>query len=274
MKQLTHQLKQAINENTSLLAALYVAKYFDDAIDINAYLQKVQTMVESCRFAMREALTEQNKFRRVVDHFYRTLAFSGNEQDYFASKYSLITQVIDFRTGIPVSLSIVFNHIASQLGFNVKGVNFPGHFLIRYDLDEERSYFIDPLTGQFLSYSALQALYSGVLDGVDGDEMPEEALDRATLPETIVRIVNNLKSSFIQEKRFHQALLSVELLIELQPDDPYTRRDRGFLLHQLDCEHFAVADYQYFIKHCPKDPSAQMLKLQIKKLQPVEYVLH
>ena len=272
--QLVSQLKQAINEGSSLVAALCVAKHFDSRVDIDAYLAKIQDMVESCREAMQGALSQQNKFRRVVNHFFRTLAFSGNEQDFFASKYSLITQVIDFRTGIPVSLSIVFGHIATQLGFNVKGVNFPGHFLMCFELDDERRFFIDPLNGRFLDYAALQSLYSSALDDDHGDEMPMEALNSASLSETIVRILNNLKASFIQEKSFDHALSSVDLLIQLQPDDPYTRRDRGFLLHQLDCEQFAVADYQYFIKHCPKDPSAPMLKLQIKKLQPVEHVLH
>jgi regulator of sirC expression with transglutaminase-like and TPR domain len=274
LEQLSEQLKQAINEQSPMLAVLCVAKHFDDNVDIDDYLKKLQSMVESGRCAMYGALSEQNKFRRLVHHFYRVLAFSGNKQDFFASKYSLISQVIDFRTGIPVSLSLIFNHVAAQLGFNVTGVNFPGHFLIRYDLDSERSFFIDPLNGQFLNYTSLQALYSSVLDNSEGDEMPQDALNPATLRESVVRILNNLKASFIQEKNFHKALLSVELLVHLQPDDPYTRRDRGFLLHQLDCEYFAVADYQYFIEQCPQDPSAQLLKLQIKKLQPNEHVVH
>jgi regulator of sirC expression with transglutaminase-like and TPR domain len=272
--QVGDQLKQAIHEQSPLLAALCVARHFDSKVDIDDYLKKVQDMVESARVAMHGALSEQNRFRRLVHHFYRVLAFSGNKQDFFASKYSLINQVIDFRTGIPVSLSLIFNHIASQLGFNVTGVNFPGHFLIRYDLDNERALFIDPLTGEFLNYTSLQALYSSILDSAEGDEMPKDALNSATLRESVVRILNNLKASFIQEKNFHKALLSVDLLVYLQPDDPYTRRDRGFLLHQLDCESFAVADYQYFIEQCPQDPSAQLLKLQIKKLQPTMHILH
>lgn len=274
LEQLADQLKQAINEKSTLLAVLCVAKHFDENVDIDAYLEKVQSMVESGRRAMFGAISEKNKFRRLVDHFYRVLAFSGNRQDFFASKYSLINQVIDYRTGIPVSLSIIFNHIALQLGFNVSGVNFPGHFLIRYDLDTERSYFIDPLNGQFLNYESLQVLYSNILDNTVGDEMPLDALDSATSREPIIRILNNLKASFIQEKNFHKALLSVDLLVHLQPDNPYARRDRGFLLHQLDCEYFAVADYQYFIDHCPQDPSAQLLKLQIKKIQPAAYIVH
>ena len=274
LEQLAEQLKQAINEQSPLLAALCIARHFDSEVDIDDYLNKVQNMVDSSRHAMLGALTEQNKFRRVVDHFYRVLAFSGNKQDFFASKFSLINQVIDFRTGIPVSLSLVFNHIASQLGFKVSGVNFPGHFIIRYDLNDTRSFFIDPLNGRFLDYDALQVLYSSVLDNAEGDIMPKDALHSATLRESIVRILNNLKASFIQEKNFHKALLGVDMLVQLQPDDPYTRRDRGFLLHQLDCEYFAVADYQYFIEHCPQDPSAQLLKLQIKKFQPHMHVLH
>ncbi|WP_342807462.1 transglutaminase family protein [Alteromonas sp. M12] len=71
-------------------------------------------------------------FQQLIDGFYTQLAFSGDENNFFNAKYSLVDQVIDYHTGIPVTLSIVFSAIANQLGFNVAGVNFPGHFLIRF----------------------------------------------------------------------------------------------------------------------------------------------
>jgi len=73
---------------------------------------------------------------------------------------------------------------------------------------------------------------------------------------------------------FDQALKCVDLLIELRPEDPFERRDRGFLLHQLDCFKVAYDDYQYFVEQCPKDPAAQLLKMQLEKITVVDNVLH
>jgi len=55
--------------------------------------------------------------------------------------------------------------------------------------------------------------------------------------------------------------------LQLCPDDPYERRDRGYLLHQLDCPQVAVADYQFFIDQCPSDPSIEMIRTQVDKLR-------
>ena len=60
----------------------------------------------------------------------------------------------------------------------------------------------------------------------------------------------------------------------LNPNDPFERRDRGFLLHQLDCFKVAYDDYQYFVEQCPKDPAAQLLKLQLDKISISDTILH
>mgnify|MGYP000197497386 CR=1 FL=1 len=93
------------------------------------------------------------------------------------------------------------------------------------------------------------------------------ALHRATL-------VGSLKNALIRELAFDKALKCVDVLLALRPDDPFERRDRGFLLHQLDCFKVAYDDYRYFVERCPKDPAAQLLKLQLDKINIRETVLH
>ena len=78
----------------------------------------------------------------------------------------------------------------------------------------------------------------------------------------------------IKEKDFDKALKCVDILLSLRPDDPFERRDRGFLLHQLDCFKVAYDDYRYFVQQCPKDPAAQLLKMQLDKISFNEATLH
>ena len=260
------KLKQAIANQDVLAASLIVASKFSSEVTEDNYLNRVEDLSEVMQQNLDHNLSGEQKFRQFVQLFYTHLAFSGNENDFFASKYSLLNEVIDYRTGIPVTLSILFCHIARKQGFEVYGVNFPGHFLIRYQVSSERTLFIDPLNGNLLSWQELETLYFSILGEIDEEEMPEEALEAAGTEEIVVRLLHNLKAAFIREEKYQQALATVELLVHLNPDDPYERRDRGYLLHQLECPQVALADYQFFIQQCPQDPAAQLLKLQMRKL--------
>lgn len=263
---LLQPLKQAISNQDMLTASLILASRFSPKMDVADYLTKIERFVKESGQYLETDVCEEARFSQLQKYFYTFLAFSGSERDFFASKYSLLNEVVDYRTGIPVNLAVLFCHIARQLGFDVDGVNFPGHFLIRYQVSEQRVRFFNPLDGKGLDWQELEQLYFSMVTDSDDEEMPSEALESASVEQMVVRQLHNLKAAFIKEEAYQQALLAVELLVELCPDDPYERRDRGFLLHQLDCPQVAMADYQFFIRQCPQDPAAQLLKLQIRHL--------
>ncbi|WP_343860868.1 SirB1 family protein [Aliiglaciecola litoralis] len=266
-------LHQAIVDQNTLLAGLLVTRQFTTATDVSSYLDMIDSLAEDVKASMDMQLDESLRFKQFSRFFYTQLAFSSNENDFFDSKYCLLDKVIDYRTGIPVTLAIVFSAIAQRLGFDVTGVNFPGHFLIRYCNADKRTIFIDPLTGKILDWQELERLYLSIVGDSDDDEMPAGVLDCASTEEIVVRMLHNLKASFIREEKYQNALRAVDLLIGLSPNDPYERRDRGFLLHQLECPQVAKADYQFFIEHCPQDPSAQLLKLQMRHWDSMSRVI-
>lgn len=267
-------LQKAIEQKDDFSTALQIAGFFDTNLELVQYRTQLKQLAEKCRPHVLSSSDPEQQMRQLVDCFYHHLAFSGNDKDYFHSQYSMLSYVIEYRAGIPVTLSVIFCEIASQLGLQVKGVNFPGHFLLRFDVDDRKALFVDPLNGQFLSWQELETLYFHILGELDEEQMPPEALDPSTTSEIAVRLLHNLKGAFIKEEKFQQALAGVDLLVQLCPDDPYERRDRGFLLHQLDCHLLAKADYQFFIDQCPQDPGAQLLKIQMRHLELPPVVLH
>jgi regulator of sirC expression with transglutaminase-like and TPR domain len=262
------KLKQAIADNDILSASLWLAHEFsaEKTLDVAYYQSLLTEWAAQAKVTARIEQPDEAAFARFICFFYVDLAFSGDEKNYFSCKYSLLNQVIDYRTGIPVSLAIVFQSLAKQLGFDVQGVNFPGHYLLRYQVKPSHCLYIDPLNGTLLSAWDLEHLYFNILSEIDDEKMPQEALAPAKCDESVMRLLHNLKAAYINEKAFSKALLAVELLVSLRPDDPYERRDRGFLLHQLDCTQVAIADYQYFVRRCPKDPATQLLEAQIRQL--------
>ncbi|GAA6185123.1 tetratricopeptide repeat protein [Aliiglaciecola sp. NS0011-25] len=268
-------LHHAINEKDSLLASLLLTQQFGNSINVLKYVAQIAVLAKQVAKHIDSNGSELDRFQQLIDGFYTQLAFSGDENNFFNAKYSLVDQVIDYHTGIPVTLSIVFSAIANQLGFNVAGVNFPGHFLIRFQSQEKRLRFIDPLNGNTIKWQELEALYFSIVGETEDEEMPSDTLNVASTEEILVRLLHNLKASYIREENYQMALRAVDLLIELCPDDPYERRDRGFLLHQLECPQVAKADYQFFIKRCPQDPSAQLLKMQMRHWESaLTVVLH
>lgn len=261
------KLKQAIDEQDCLMASLQLANVFQqNACHTSKYQQKVENWIAQAKLFIGSDDNTVDSFQRLIQFFYLELAFSGEEKYYFNSQYSSLDYVLDYRTGIPVSLAIVFQSISKALGFEVYGVNFPGHFLLKCCFSQDKTIYIDPLSGKQLSRGDLESLYFSILHEIEDEKMPEEALLQASCDETIVRLLHNLKASYINEKNYPAALIAVEVLVNLCPNDPYERRDRGFLLHQLDCTQVAIADYQYFIRQCPKDPATQLLQAQLQQL--------
>ena len=270
------ELKQAIDKQDCLLAGLHLATAFQqDRCHPESYLHKIESWVDKAKIFMHSSALTPENFSRYIQFFFVELAFSGDEKNYFSCQHSLLDQVMEYRTGIPVSLAIVFKSMGKLLGFDVHGVNFPGHFLLKCNFENHPSIFLDPLNGKQLSRTDLELLYFSILQEMEDEKMPEEALYEASCDETIVRLLHNLKASYINEKKYSEALNAVELLVKLCPNDPYERRDRGFLLHQLDCTQVAIADYQYFIRQCPKDPATQLLQAQLQHLtEQVPEVFH
>ncbi len=74
------------------------------------------------------------------------LGFTGNSDDYYDPANSFLDQVIDRRSGIPITLSLIYMVVGSNAGLRVDGVGLPGHFIIRFgDADDE--IFLDPFHG-------------------------------------------------------------------------------------------------------------------------------
>ena len=260
-------LKQTIANQECFTASLQLARYFQkNCLPVEHYQQTLGAWVQQAQLAHNFSQINRNELSRFVHFFYVELAFSADEQHYFAKQNSLIDKVMEFRTGIPMTLAIVFQALAQQLGFCIHGINFPGHFLLRADFTDAESIYLDPNNGNILSYSDLEALYFRVLGDIEQEKMPPEALLPASCEESIVRLLHNLKAAYITDQDFELALVAVELLVELCPNDPYERRDRGFLLHQLDCPQLAIVDYQYFIRQCPQDPASPLLAAQVEHL--------
>src|SRR5580704_10046281 len=121
--------------------ALKLARDEYPDLDVEAYLGELDGMAREARTYLRGSLpTRVHGFCRFLFH---ELGFRGNAQTYYDPRNSYFNEVLDRRTGIPISLSAVAIAIANRAGLQVAGVGLPGHFIAKAVGDGQEVFF-DP----------------------------------------------------------------------------------------------------------------------------------
>jgi len=187
--------------------------------------------------------------RALNAYLFQEQRFSGNDR-YEDPRNSCLNEVLDHRTGIPITLSLVYMEIARRAGLHIDGINFPGHFLVRCpDVGKRTSsgLLIDPFHGgALLSERDCRVL----LQKHVGTEIAfsKSLLAPATRKEIIVRMLLNLKRIYVHMRSFPQARTVTELLVALTPSALSELRDRGLLAYHLNDVTGALRDLQTYLK--------------------------
>jgi len=226
-------------------------------------------IIEQCSELISDTEEYLEKAEQLINELFVGQLFIDNQRDFWPVSAHKLNSGIDFKLMSPALKSIVLCHVFRLCGFDADVVFVPKKNMIRVVCDELYAIVFDPITGESLNWHELDLC----MDDLDGDPQTHQ-IEEVSRLSLIVKHVSSLKNALIREGHFAQALKCVDILIALRPEDPFERRDRGFLLHQLDCFKVAYDDYQYFVDNCPKDPAAQLLKMQLDKITIADTVLH
>jgi len=162
----------------------------------------------------------------INDYLFRKLGFHGNREDYYHPENSYLNNVLDKRTGIPITLSIIYLEIGWRLGLPLAGIGIPGHFVVGW-MEDERV-FLDPFNaGEVLRVPACQER----IDEIYGHHMPlrREWLEPISRRYILVRLLNNLKGVYLRQNQIDRAVQIVEKILVLEPEDLEEVRDLGLL---------------------------------------------
>lgn len=185
-------------------------------------------------------------------YLFNELGFVGNRQQYDDPRNSCLNEVLDRRTGIPITLALVYIEVARRAGVRAEGVNFPGHFLVRalHDLhtdDPGDGLIVDPFHGgAILEEHDCRML----LKRHTGDEAAWDPalLARATRRHILVRMLLNLKRLYVRWRSFPQARAVADLLLTLSPSAVTELRDRGLLAYHMNDFPAALRDLEQYLK--------------------------
>ncbi|KAB8307431.1 tetratricopeptide repeat-containing protein [Erwinia endophytica] len=234
--------------------------------------KQLATLVEEARAVIPPQLAQDLQLEKLIELFWKQWGFGGASGVYRLSDTLWLDNVLKTRQGTAVSLGIIFLHIAEQLSLPLMPVIFPTQLILRADWLDDEMWLINPFNGDTLDEHTLEVWLKGNIGPVA--ELYDDDLQEAEPQLVLNKMLDTLKSALMEEKQMELALQVSQVLVNMDPDDPYEIRDRGLIFAQLDCEHVALSDLTYFVEQCPEDPISEMIKLQIYSIEQKQITLH
>ena len=244
-------------------AALCAAAEDDVGCDVAASIAQLERMGAQAR--ERVEASEGPAVVALNRYLFEEAGLVGNRSDYYDPRNSFLNRVLERRTGIPITLSVVYMEVGRRAGLKVEGVGMPSHFIVRATGEAEPPVLIDPFRGEIIDEDDCQRR----LDEMYGGQVPltGEHLRAVSKREILARMLTNLKGIYAQTQHYRRALAAVERILILAPHATSERRDRGVLLAQLDRLPEAAADVQTYLNLNENAPDAESVREQLKKIK-------
>jgi regulator of sirC expression with transglutaminase-like and TPR domain len=231
------------DEYPDLFVAGYLDRLDDLAEEALSYLNgDLESMVAGlCRFLFEEE------------------GFSGNADAYYDPRNSYFSDVLDRRTGIPITLSVLAIAVGRRAGVEIEGIGLPGHFIAKAVLDDEEVLF-DPFHGgQILSTEACEHL----IEAVTGQPLEVTPAILAATPPTLIvmRMLNNLRTIYAERDDFTRTARILGRQRQLFPNDVSLRRDLGVTLMRAERPGAAIDHFKAYLDASPYAADIQDVKV-------------
>ncbi len=237
-------------------AAASIAQDEYPRVDTQAVLSEIDTLAIKLKRRFPADAVPLQRLRWLNSFFFTELGFAGNVNDYYDADNSYLHQVLTTRRGIPISLAVIYMELATQVGLTARGVSFPGHFLVKLNMNTGKQHgevVIDPLNGRSLSREELDEMLApykrnhGLQD--DFDVPLGLFLQAAPARDVIARMLRNLKEIHRSAQDWPRALKVMERLVVLLPLAWEEQRDRGLAHARLGSVDAAARDFSAYLLH-------------------------
>lgn len=258
-----------------VLGAALIAKDVDPNVDIDATMRNVADLARDIPDLGGRPPAEQAS---TITARFRDLGFHGNTDDYYDAKNSLLPDVLERRTGIPITLSILYCEIARRAKVLARGVAFPGHFLVRVDDPESPLGRTPTLDGRSRALVLVDPFGNGrLVDDAGAKELLRRALGEGTdlhpsllVPASpraiLVRLLSNLKSIFATRGEHARAFVAIDRIVSLAPDSPRNLRERAAVAMKLGAVDLARSDLARVLELEPQAPDARQIQARVAEL--------
>jgi len=245
-------------------AALLIALDEYPGMNVAVYLGRIELLAK--RTASRLLCNAAERPLEAIEALNRQLfeieGFCGNQEDYYDPRNSFLNDVIDRRTGIPITLSILYMEVGRRIGLRVEGVGLPGHFVVKCKQDGVEV-FVDPFErGEILKAEGCQKK----LIQLHGKEVKfnRSWLDAVDHGQILTRMLHNLKGIYWNQRNYAKVVGIIEKVLLINPSAATELRDRGIAHYQLSHLSSAIEDWSRYLELQSGAPDAAQVAKNLK----------
>jgi len=262
-----NNLRAALHEDKCVtldVAALEMASIEYADLRPARYLDSLDRMAADLNARVSHDADGASFVEAANQYLFGELGFAGNEKEYYDPRNSCMNDVLDRRTGIPITLSVIYMEIARRLNRPVFGVGLPGHFVALYD-DGDYATYIDPYHGgKLLGESDCRNLVQEIAGApLDADPRMLRPVANSTI---LLRMLNNLRSAYFRADSYGKAIDVLDLLVEASPGTGEFYRSRGVAKLKLRAYGSARADLEMYLTRSPGAHDADKIKKQLEAI--------
>jgi regulator of sirC expression with transglutaminase-like and TPR domain len=253
------------NEGIPLdVAALQIAMIEYPTLSLEPSLQLLDSMAEEIDRRLPRRANGRDYVQTANEYLFLELGFHGNGEDYYDPLNSCLNEVLIRRSGIPISLSVLYIEVARRLQRPVYGIGLPGHFLAQY-ADREYATFIDTFHGGTLLSSGDCRELAQRIAGVDVQTQPD-LLKPVTKRHILLRMLNNLRAVYLRRQNYPKAVRVLDLLLQAAPNSREEYRQRGVLQLQLRQFRAARHDLAQYLRLAPEAEDRAEIEAHLRQI--------
>jgi regulator of sirC expression with transglutaminase-like and TPR domain len=246
-------------------AALLIAAEEYPRLDVEIYKEKLDYFGDIASSRARGSTLARDIISALNLTLFEDIGFHGNRDHYYDPRNSFLNEVIDRRTGIPITLTIVYMEVALRTGFAVRGVGLPGHFIAKCS-DGAEEIYIDPFNGgrvmgEIGCAELLLEMSGGRL------KLDPSHLAAVTNRQILARMLSNLLAIYGGSNDYTRALAVIERILIITPDSTLHIRDHGLLLAALGEPARAASELERYLALAPDAKDTEAIRKQIAAIR-------
>lgn len=257
------QIIQKPEEDIQLdLAALYLAGEEYPELDVSFHLAELDAFATQISLRVGYETAPADLARAIAGYLFDEIGFHGNSGEYYDPDNSFLNRVLKTRTGIPITLSLIFLEVGRRLGLRCSGVGLPGHFIVGLDDSEE---YLDPFNaGTILSVGDCRNLVHQMLGG--RLEWTDEFLAPYSKQDLLFRMLNNLKSVHMQSQQWAKAVGVIQRMAIISPQLPSLYQEQAWCQAEQHQYRLAIKSLETYLEKVDSPEDAKRAKDQITGL--------
>jgi regulator of sirC expression with transglutaminase-like and TPR domain len=248
-------------------ACLGVAQDEYPRLDVDACLGELDAMAGVIRRRLAADAFPEQRVAALNHHLFAELGFRGNVDAYYDPRNSYLNEVLARRTGIPISLSVIYMVVGRRIGLALEGVSFPGHFMVKLRV-RRGELVLDPYAGGVPRGAAelRERLRDALPGGLAGEADLAPFLAPTPHRQILARLLRNLKTIYLKAGDAERALAVMNRMLAVLPDAAEELRDRGMVYADMGAVRAALADLQGYLDRRPDAPDASDVRARVVAL--------